>query len=76
MERNRMKQKSDQHWSECTFQVGGMVFILLQPYKKSSLKIKGCLKMAPKLYGLYKVLSLQETPLGCSLRMPGNLKYF
>ena len=33
-----------------------MVFIRLQPYKKSSLKLKGHQKPAPKFYGPYKVL--------------------
>ena len=56
MERNCMKQQADQHHSECTFQVGDMVFLRLQPYKKSSLKLKGNQKLAPNFYGPYKVL--------------------
>ena len=56
MARNRMKQQVDQHHSEHTFQVGDMVFLCLQPYKKSSLKLKGNQKLDPKFYGPYKVL--------------------
>ena len=56
MARNRMKQQVDQHHSESTFQVNDMVFLHLQPYKQSSLKLKGHQKLAPKFYGPYKVL--------------------
>ena len=56
MERNRMKQEADQYRCECTFQVNDMFFLRLQPYKQSSLKIKGSQKLAPKFYGPYKVL--------------------
>ena len=51
-----MKQQADQHRSERTFQVGDMVFLRLQPYKNSSLKLKGHQNLAPKFYGPYKVL--------------------
>ena len=47
MARNRMKQQAGQHHSERTFQVSDMVFLHLQPYKQSSLKIKGNQKLAP-----------------------------
>ena len=56
MARNCMKQQADQHHYERTFQVGDMVFLCLQPYKQSSLKIKGHQNLAPKFYGPYKVL--------------------
>ena len=56
MERNQLKQQADQHRSECTFQVGDMVFLCLQPYNISSLKLKGNHKLAPMLYGPYKAL--------------------
>ena len=45
-----MKQQADQHRFERTFQVGDMVFLRLQPYKKSSLKLKGRQNMALKFY--------------------------
>ena len=56
MARTHMKHQDDQHHSEHTFQVDDMVFLCLQPYKKSSLKLKGHQKLAPKFYGPYKVL--------------------
>ena len=56
MARNRMKQQANQHCSERTFQVDDMVFLRLQPYKQSSLKLKGHHKLAPTFYGPYKVL--------------------
>ena len=56
MARACMKQQADQHRSERTFQVGDMVFLHLQPYNQSSLKLKGRQKLALKFYGPYKVL--------------------
>ena len=55
MARNHMKQQANQQCSGCIFQVGDMVFLRLQPYKKSYLKLKGRQKSAPKFYGPYKV---------------------
>ena len=51
-----MKQQADQHHSECTFQVGDMVFLHLQCYKQSSLKDKGNQTLTPKISGPYLVL--------------------
>ena len=56
MARNRMKQQANQHRSKHTFQVSDMVFLCLQPYKQSSLKLKGRHKLAPKFYGPYRIL--------------------
>ena len=56
MVRNQMKQQANQHHSERTFQVGDMVFLHLQPYKKSSLKLKGVHKLDPNFYVPYKIL--------------------
>ena len=47
----------DQHCSERSFDVGDWIFLLLQPYKKISLKkAKKDNKLSPKYYGTYKVL--------------------
>nr|MDZ8005329.1 RNase H-like domain-containing protein [Nostoc sp. DedSLP05] len=52
---NRMKQQADQHRTERTFEVGDMVFVRLQPYKQTTLKIAGKQKLHPKFYGPYKI---------------------
>ena len=56
MERNKMKRQEDKHCSKHKFQVSDMVFLRLQPYKQSSLKLKGRHKLAPKFYGPYRIL--------------------
>jgi hypothetical protein len=56
MAQNHMKQQADQGCSECQFVEGDQVFLRLQPYKKTSLKVKHCQKLAPKFYGPYTVL--------------------
>ena len=56
MERNRMKHQADVRCSERTFEAGDMVFLRLQPYKQSSLKLKGHHKLTPKFYGPYRIL--------------------
>jgi hypothetical protein len=57
MAQNRMKQQEDQHRSERIFEVGGWVFLRLQPYKQMSLKqAKKDNKLSPKYYDPYKVL--------------------
>jgi hypothetical protein len=53
MAQNRMKQQADQGHSECQFVEGDQVFLRLQPYKKTSLKVEHCQKLAPKFYGPY-----------------------
>jgi hypothetical protein len=56
MEHNRMKKQADQGHSEHQFVEGDQVFLRLQPYKKNSLKVEHCQKLAPKFYGPYVVL--------------------
>ena len=56
MARTRMKQQADQHRYERTFQVGDMVFVRLQHYKKSSVKDKGHQTLAPNISSPYLVL--------------------
>jgi hypothetical protein len=56
MVQNRMKQQADQGHSERQFAEGDQVFFQMQPYKKNSLKVDHCQKMAPKFYGPYIVL--------------------
>jgi hypothetical protein len=56
MAQNRMKQQADQGRSEHQFEEGDQVFLRLQAYKQTSLKVKHCQKLAPKFYGPYAVL--------------------
>jgi hypothetical protein len=56
MAQNQMKQQVDQHRSECSFNEVDQVFLLLQPYKQTSLKDKVPQKLAPKFYGPYLII--------------------
>jgi hypothetical protein len=56
MEQNRMKQQADQCHSEHQFVEGDQVFLRLQPYKQTSLKVEHYQKLVPKFYGPYTVL--------------------
>jgi hypothetical protein len=56
MAHNRMKKKADQGRSEHQFVEGHQVFLHMQPYKKTSLKVEHCYKLDPKFYGPYTVL--------------------
>jgi hypothetical protein len=56
MAQNHTKQQADQDHYECQFVEGDQVFHWLQPYKKNSLKVDHCRKLAPKFYGPYIVL--------------------
>jgi hypothetical protein len=56
MAQNCMKQQADQGHSEYQFAEGDQVFLQLQPYKQTSLKVEHCQKLAPKFYGPYTVL--------------------
>jgi hypothetical protein len=56
MAQNHMKQQSDQGHSERQFAEGDQVFLLLQPYNKTSLKAEHCQKLVHKFYGPYTIL--------------------
>ena len=56
MAKIRMKHQAYQHHSERTFQIGDMVFLCLQPYKQSSLKLKGNQMLIPNISSPYTVL--------------------
>jgi hypothetical protein len=51
-----MKQKADHGRSKRQFVEGDQVFLRLQPYKQTSLKVEHCQKLAPKFYSPYIVL--------------------
>jgi hypothetical protein len=56
MAQNHMNQQEDQGRFQCQFAEGDQVFLRLQPYKQTSLKVEHCQKLAPKFYGPYTVL--------------------
>jgi len=56
MAQNHMKKQADQGHSERQFAEGDQVFLRLQPYKQTFLKVEHCKKIVPKFYGPYTVL--------------------
>ena len=56
MAQNCMKQQANQGRSERQFAEGDQVFLRLQPYKQTSLKVEHCQKLAPKFYSPYTML--------------------
>jgi hypothetical protein len=58
-----MKQQVDQGLSEHQFVEGNQVFLRLQPYKKSSLKVDHFQKLAPKFFQKYVIFEFHpKTP--------------
>lgn len=53
----RMKSQADENNSECSFQVGDLVFLKLQLYVQSSLAPIANRKLAFKFFGPFKILS-------------------
>jgi hypothetical protein len=56
MDNNHMKQQAYQGCSKFQFSKGDHVFLHLQPYKKISLKVDHCQKLARKFYDPYTIL--------------------
>ena len=52
---NQQKLYADRRRVECSFEVGDLVYLRLQPYRQSSIKQKGAEKLKPKFYGPYRV---------------------
>ena len=52
----RMKQLADRHRSERGFEIGDLVYVKLQAYRKVSISFKPNAKLSPKYFGPYKVL--------------------
>jgi hypothetical protein len=73
MAHNRMHQQVDQGRSKHQFAEGDQVFLRLQPYKKTSLKVEHCQNLAPKFYGPYTVLK-HVGQVAYQLSLPNHLK--
>ena len=68
-----MKQQSDEHCSEWSFNFGDWVFLRLQSYKQMSLKNnKKDNKLSPKYYDPYKVLQ-KIGSMAYKLELPTSL---
>jgi hypothetical protein len=52
---NQQKLYADRHRVECTFEVGDLVYLRLQPYRHASIKKNGTEKLKPHFYGPYRV---------------------
>ena len=53
---NQQKQYADQKRLEYFFEVGDMVYLMLQPYRQSTLKKSGAEKLKPRYYGPFRVI--------------------
>jgi hypothetical protein len=73
MAQNHMKQQEDQGHSERQFANGDQVFLRLQPYKQTSLKVEHFHKLAPKFYGPYTILK-RVGQVAYQLALPNHLK--
>ena len=53
---NQHKQYADQKRTERSFEVGDMVYLMLQPYRQSTLRKRGSEKLKPRYYGPFKII--------------------
>ena len=70
---NQQKQYADQHRVERFFEVGDMVYLMLQPYRQSSLKRSGAEKLKPCYYGPFKVIR-RVGEVAYELELPADSK--
>jgi hypothetical protein len=52
---NQQKVQADKHRVDHTFEVGDLVYLRLQPYKKASIKRSGAEKLQPHFFEPYRV---------------------
>jgi hypothetical protein len=64
---------ADKHRVEHIFEVGDLVYLCLQSYMKSSLKMKGGEKLKPQFYGPYMV-SRRVGEVAYELELPEGCK--
>jgi hypothetical protein len=70
---NQQKLYADKHRVECTFEVGDLVYLRLQPYMQASIKKNGTEKPKPCFYGPYKV-KIKVGAVAYELKLPQGSK--
>ena len=53
--KNQKKVQADKHMVEHTFEVGDLIYLRLQPYRKASIKRNGIENLQPRFFGPYRV---------------------
>jgi hypothetical protein len=70
---NQQKFYADKHRVERNFEVGDLVYLRLQPYRKTSIKKGGAEKLKPHFYGPYRV-SRKVGAVAYELELPPGSK--
>jgi hypothetical protein len=71
---NQQKVQEDKHRFDHTFEVGDLVYLRLQPYRKASIKRSRAEKLQPRFFGPYKV-SGKIGVVAYELELPQGRKY-
>jgi ribosomal protein L21E len=66
---NEHKVQADKHRVECTFEVGDLVYIRLQPYMHASIKRSRAKKLQPRFFGPYRI-NRKVGAVGYELELP------
>ncbi|KAL5810866.1 hypothetical protein ACOSQ4_027434 [Xanthoceras sorbifolium] len=69
--RDRMKLQADKHHREFHFQVDDFVYLKLQPYRQTSIYFRKFVKLAPRHFGPYKIVSMVG-PVAYKLALPSG----
>lgn len=57
----RMKYYDDRNRSDCSFQVGDMLYLKMQPYRETTLGLHKSIKLDSRYYGPFKILEAIRT---------------
>jgi hypothetical protein len=52
---NQQKVQADKHRVERTFEVGDLVYLMLQPYRQALIKRSGAENLQPRFFGPYRI---------------------